>query len=152
MVTEREVFVAETIDFFRNTNLLCKDILPSNFHGKEKFEILIDETFNVLLDNALQELQRAIYDSLSFIQGRQDTFGRKDQFDLLYLELSFFNTRFDYINSNTIVLSEIKTSDKIENASVVLKSVKDLISRLPNWLQKVITVLGEILGIAKTFY
>lgn len=151
MKTESEVFVKETIDFFKNTNLLTKDVLHQNFHGREKFEKLIDETFSVLLNDALSELKESINNTLHVVQERQKSFEKRDQFDLLYLELNFFNTRFNYIDSNSMILSEIKPAEKIENASVVLKSIKDLISRLPSWLQKVITVLGEILGIAKSF-
>nr|WP_294789148.1 hypothetical protein [uncultured Flavobacterium sp.] len=144
MRTEYDIFTKETFKFFDNTRLLLRDIIRNDFQGRDKFEILIENSFNVINE------ERGLFEEgiLNTILENERT-DETNEFDLLYLELSFFNSRYNYLEPSTNVLNEIKATEKLESASIVLESVKDLISRLPKWLQNVLTVLKEILGIAK---
>jgi len=144
MRTEYDIFTKETFKFFDNTRLLLRDIIRNDFQGRDKFEILIENSFNVINEER-RLFEEGILNTILENERTDET----NEFDLLYLELSFFNSRYNYLEPSTNVLNEIKTTEKLESASIVLDSVKDLISRLPKWLQNVLTVLKEILGIAK---
>lgn len=151
MKVSQEIFANETIKFFENTQKMVFDVLPKDFTGRDKFDILVNETFNSILESK-SDIQQIIINTFRPDRRYRNEEHNTSYFDFLYYELVFFNSRYNYVEPQTEAEdnSEIKSSEKIEVASTVLSSIKDLIERLPKWLQKVITVINEILGITKS--
>ena len=67
---------------------------------------------------------------------------------LIELELDYFNTRFSENNYSFDDVSYL--NDFIDNGMTIKDSLEDFLKNLPNWLKKILKIINEILGIAKT--
>jgi len=145
MVIEVEQLSSQTISFFENLRKLLRDIIEINrdYPERERYKKFIEDSFDLLLShetNFQRSLERAVLIEVE----EQGTHRKKDQFDLLHLEIEYLNEVYDFSR-------EVTTLQKAESGIVVLDSIKELMSKLPKWLQRVISVISEALGIAKVF-
>jgi len=144
--------VDETIKCFRNINDISVYNIPERFYGKDLFLTFLKETFDLLFENT-ENLSNEILRAIRIGEEEAGTIERKDAYDMLLIELEYFNTRFNYNSTSYLpYLDEISTKEKCESADVALGSIDKLLSKLPNWLKNIIEVLREIIGFVKAFH
>lgn len=158
----------ETFKCLLNLRYMIEDCVPKNKKGYGEFSRWHNETFSMLLTGESGEifygaLYNAIRDSIR-LYGRED---RQDAYDAFLLELIFFNARYNYVGDEFMptslfaphttfpgitvpdVIREMPGKEKLEIGKTALDSIRALFSRLPPWARKILTVISEMLGIAK---
>jgi hypothetical protein len=155
MTVDYTSFAYETEQYFLNTSVMIENLLPQkDVRGREQLYSLLTQSFALLLDSERYNFSTEVMKSVQRTEEETESKNQRDAFDLLYVEMQFFNTRFPYYSPNIefpSYLNEIKPADQIDTAQTVLGSIQALINRLPKWLQNIFKIIEEILSITKTF-
>jgi hypothetical protein len=143
----------QTIEYFNNIQHLIRNNIPERFNEKNLFTNFLNGTFNLLLFDEIESVRTEIISAIEEGVKEGGRPERTDAYDLLLLELKFFNTRYNYnTNSRTMYLEEINSKEQYEASEVALGSIDKLLHHLPKWLRNVIEVIREALSIAKAFH
>lgn len=148
-------FANETVQYFLNTSVMTENLLPQKrIRGIDQLYSLLAQTTGLLLNNEKYNFAEEVIRSVQITEEETESKNEMDAFDLLYMEIQFFNTRYPYYSPDIEfppILDELKPDDQLDNAQTVLGSIQSLINKLPKWLQNIFKIFEEILSIAKTF-
>lgn len=142
-----------TLNFFRvvEGNLHITNTRFSNsVSAQNDFEGWVSETFSLLYEALTRSV---ILETVKLSIELDGTVGKRDAYDLLNRELQFYVNNLDLGQYNANQIDEAVTSNpaasSMEIGEVGVNSIKDIFNKLPKWIQKVLTVISEMLGIAK---
>lgn len=118
--------------------------------ARNDFEAWISETFGLLYEALTRPV---ILETVQLSIELDRTVGKRDAYDLLNMELQFYVNNLDLRQYNANQIDETITNNSaassMEIGEVGVNSIKDIFNKLPKWIQKVLTVISEMLGIAK---